>query len=130
ERVATAGVVGVLRSALFENVITRIVDPAEAERRAVLIAFGGVIENDVEDHLDSRAVESLDHVAKLVDRPQRVAARAIGLVGREEGNRRITPVVDLAGGRVERVKLKDRKQLDCSNAKLVEVRYLFDQPGE
>ena len=33
QRVAAAGVVGVPRAAIFEHVVGRIVDPAEAERR-------------------------------------------------------------------------------------------------
>ena len=68
ERVAAAGVVGVARAAVFEDVVGRVVDAAEAERRPGLIALGRVVEHHVEDDLDARPVQGLDHVAKLVDR--------------------------------------------------------------
>ena len=32
-----------------------------------MIAFGGVVEDDVEDDFDAGAVEGLDHVAEFVD---------------------------------------------------------------
>ena len=73
-----------------------VVDAAKAERWAVLVAFGGVVEDHIENDLDAGPVQRLDHVAKLIERPERVLARAVGLVRREEGNRRITPVVDAA----------------------------------
>ena len=42
--------------------------------------FGRVIEDDVENDLDARAVQRLDHVAKLVDGPERILPRAVGLM--------------------------------------------------
>ena len=49
-----------------------------------MVAFGGVIENHVKNDLDSRAMQRFDHVAKLVDRPQRILTRAIRLMRRKE----------------------------------------------
>ena len=72
ERVAAAGVVRVPLAARFEHVIGRVVEPAEAERRPVVVALGGVVEDDVENHLDARPVQRLDHVAELVDRAERI----------------------------------------------------------
>ena len=72
--------------------------PAEAERRPVVVAFGGVVEHHVENHLDARPVQRLDHVAELVDRAERVLPRAVRLVRREERDRRVAPVVDQPGG--------------------------------
>ena len=43
--------------------------PAEAERGPAVVAFGGVIEDDVENDFDIRPVQGFDHVPKLVDRP-------------------------------------------------------------
>ena len=63
-----------------------------------MVAFGGVVEDDVEDDLDAGAVQRLDHVAELVDRPERILARAVRLVRREERDRRVAPVVDQPGG--------------------------------
>ena len=45
-----------------------------------MVAFGGVVEDDVENDFDARAVQRLDHVAKFVDRTQRILPRAVRLV--------------------------------------------------
>ena len=91
ERVAAAGVVGVARAAVLEDVVGRVVDAAEAERRPVVVALGGVVEHHVEDHLDARPVQRLDHVAELVHRAERVLARAVRLVRGEERDRLRSP---------------------------------------
>ena len=39
-----------------------------------MIAFGGVVEDDVENDLDARSVQGLDHIAKLVDGTERIPA--------------------------------------------------------
>ena len=84
ERVAAAGVVGVPSAVLLEDVIGVVVQTAEAQRRPAVIAFGRVIEHDVENDLDAGPVQRLDHVAKLVHRAQRILARAVRLVRGEE----------------------------------------------
>ena len=129
ERVAAAGVVGVPRAAVFEDVVGRVVDAAEAERRPVLIALGGVVEHHVENDLDAGPVQRLDHVAELVHRAERVLARAVRLVRREERDRRVAPVVDLARRTVLGVELEHRQQFDRGDAELLEVRNLLDQAG-
>ena len=54
-----------------------VVDAAERERRAEVVPLGGVVVDDVEDHLDPGAVQRLDHRLELVDlladRSRRVA---------------------------------------------------------
>ncbi len=45
---------------------------AEAQRRPVLVAFGRVVEHDVENDLDPRPVQRLDHVAKFVHWAKRI----------------------------------------------------------
>ena len=129
QRVAAAGVVGVARLAPLEHVVGAVVEPAEAERRAVLVAFGGVVEDDVENHLDARPVQRLDHVAELVDRAERILPRAVGLMRREERDRLIAPVVHEPGGAGQRVELEDRQQFDRRNAELLQIGNLLDQPG-
>ena len=86
-------VVGVARPVRLEDVVRRVVQAAEAERRPVVVAFRRVVEDDVEDDLDAGAVQRLDQVAELVDGAERVAPRAVAGVGREEGDRRVAPVV-------------------------------------
>ena len=56
-----------------ENVIGGVIDAAETERRTCLVTFGGVIEDDVENHLNPCTVQCLNHVAKFVHWAQRSA---------------------------------------------------------
>ena len=93
------------------------------------IAFGGVVEDDVENDLDAGAVQRLDHVAELVDRAERILPRAVGLVRREERDRRVAPVVDLARRAILGVELEHRQQLDRGDAELLEIGNLLDQAG-
>ena len=104
--------------------------PAEAQRRPAVVAFGGVVEHDVEDDLDARPVQRLDHVAELVHRAERIPARAVGLVRREERDRRIAPVVDLARRAVLGVELEHRQQLHRGDPELLEIGDLLDQAGD
>ena len=129
ERVAAAGVVGVTRAAVFEDVVGRVVDAAEAERRPGVVALGGVVEHDVENDLDARPVQRLDHVAEFVDRAERILARAVRLVRREERDRRVAPVVDLARRAILGVELEHRQQFHRGDAELLEIRDLLDQAG-
>ena len=50
----------------------------------MFIGLGGVVEHDIENHLDAGPMKRLYHVTKLVDGPERVLARAVGLVGRKK----------------------------------------------
>ena len=66
ERVARAGVVHVEPRVLrHEPVVALVVDAAEAEHRAEMVALGGVVVDDVEDHLDAGAVQRLHHALEL-----------------------------------------------------------------
>src|SRR6266404_3388637 len=94
-----------------------------------MIAFGGVIENDVENNADVRPVQRLNHVAKLVHRPYRVLTRAIGPMRRKKRNRCITPVVNQPNGCVLRIELEYGHQFDGCNAELPKIRNLLDQSG-
>lgn len=84
ECIPAAGVVGVSSPALFEDVIGRVVDAAEAERRPALVAFGRVIEHHVENDLNASAVQGFHHVPKFVHRAERILTRAVGLVRRKK----------------------------------------------
>ena len=94
-----------------------------------MVAFGGVIEHDVENDLDAGPMQRLDHVAKFVDRAQRILTRAVGLVRREERDRRIAPVVDQPGRGILGVELEHRQQFDRGDAEFLKVGNLFDQAG-
>ena len=83
----------VLLVARDEPVVGGVVDALEGERRAEVIPLGGVVVDDVEDHLEPRAVERLDEALELA---HLLAARAGGRVSRvrrEEPDRRVAPVV-------------------------------------
>ena len=87
-----------------------------------MVAFGGVVEDHIENDLDARAVQRLDHVAKFVDRAERILTRAVGLVRRKERNRRVAPVVHSAPAGILSIELKHRQQLDRRDAQLLQVR--------
>jgi hypothetical protein len=86
ERVPGAAVVRVARAIPFEDVVRRVVQSAEAQRRAAVVPLGGVVEHDVENDLEARSVQRLDHVAELVDWTERISTRTVALVRREEGH--------------------------------------------
>ena len=58
ERVAAARVVEVPPRLRVEEVVGRVVEAAPAEGGAPLVALAGVVEDDVEDHLEARLVEA------------------------------------------------------------------------
>ena len=83
ERVAAAGDVDVAPPVVVEAVVGRVVEPAEAERRPVGAALGGVVEDDVEDHLEARRVQRLHHPLELDDlRPVVARGRVLGVRAR------------------------------------------------
>jgi hypothetical protein len=89
-----------------------------------------MVEDDVENDLEARSVERLDHVAKLVDGAERIPRCAVALVGRKERHGRIAPVVHQAWRGVVRVELEHRQELHRGDAQSLEIRNLFDEAGE
>ncbi len=91
QRVAAAGVVHVVaRIVVHQAVVRSVVDAAETQRRAEVTAFGGVVVDDVEDHLDAGRVQRLDHRLEFAVGLER---RGIVLVRREVADRVVAPVV-------------------------------------
>ena len=123
DRVAAAGVVDVPRAVVGEPVVGRVVDPAEAQRRPPLAALGGVVEHDVEDHLDSGRMQGADHSAELVHLAADLAARGVLVVRREVADRLVAPVVAQSTGDELGVvdELMDREQLHRGDAEPLEV---------
>ena len=79
--VAAAGRVEAVPLVLGQQVIGRVVDPPERQRRPKLRPLGGVVVDHVQDHLDPRLVQLLHHGLDLAG-----AARfQIGPVRRKEG---------------------------------------------
>ena len=120
-RVAAAGIVDVVPPIRRQQVIAAVVHPAVAVDRPGLAAFGRVVVDHIEPHLDFRRVERLHHRSELVER---VAVR-VRLMGREEVQGHVAPVVALL-----RIELVDRQQLHNRDAELREVRNLLRQAGK
>src|SRR5262249_30165046 len=94
ERIARTAVVDIPCSVLLENVISSVFQAAEAQSGPSFVPFRSVIVNDVQNDLDIRAVKRLNHVAKLIYRPEWILTRAVAVVRRKERDRCIPPVVD------------------------------------
>ena len=94
EAVPGAGVVHVVaRVVLDEPVVRRVVEALEAQRRAEVVALGGVVVDDVEDHLDAGRVQRPDHRLELLHLLAELTGRGVlGLRG-EEAEGVVAPVV-------------------------------------
>ena len=113
DRVAGAGDV-VHRGAVCEPVVRAVVDAAEAQRRPVEPALGGVVVDHVEDHFDAGGMERGDHRLELGHLLTARARGRVRRVGREEAEGVVTPVVRQAAGRDRGFgqEVVDRQQLD------------------
>ena len=68
ERIAGTGEVLVVTLLIgHQPIVGRIVDAAVTERRAHMVAFAGVVVDDVEDHLDAGVMQRRDRRAEFVD---------------------------------------------------------------
>ncbi len=109
-----AGIVGV------EPVVGGVVDAAEAERRALVVALGGVVVDHVQDHLDAGGVQAPHHGLEL---GHRLVAGRETLVGGEEADGVVAPVVGQAA--LDQVPLVDvlvhRQQLHGRHAQPLQV---------
>ena len=106
-----------------EPVVRGVVHALERERGPEVAPLGRVVVDHVEDHLDPRAVERLDHPLELAHLlAARPGCRVPG-VRREEADRRVSPVVR-EPPRDEEVLVGDvvhRQQLDRGDAEPAEV---------
>jgi hypothetical protein len=88
-----------------------------------MVALGGVVVHDVEDHLDARGVQGFDHGLELSDLLSAGAAGRIGVVRGEEADRVVAPVVGQAPFLEHRVmdELVDGHELDGRDPQVPEV---------
>ena len=119
EAVPGAGVVHVEPGRVgHESVVRRVVDAAEAEHRAQVIALGRVVVDDVEDHLDAGPVQRLHHPLELGELCAVRAGRRVEGVRGEVADRAVPPVVGEAP--VDQVRLVgdmvNGEQLDGGDA--------------
>ena len=90
-----------------------------------MVAFGGVVVDHVQNHLDAGIMQGVDHLTELAPLRAVVGVCRICVVGREEIQRHVTPVVAFV-----RVELKHGHQLHRSDAEFGQVRDLFDEARE
>ena len=128
--VAASGVIQIPRLVHgVKEVIGPVVEPAPAERGPLGVTLGRVVEDHVQDHLDTGPVEFLDHGAELVQRAERVTGGGVGGVRGEERHRAVTPIVDQARRRVLRVEHLHRHQLHRSDSQRPQIGNLGHQTG-
>ena len=88
-----------------------------------MVALGGVVVDDVEDHLDAGGVQRLDHRLELGDAGRAPPRDGVAVVRGEEGDRVVAPVVAQAA--LDEVVVVDelvhRHQLDRRDAERREV---------
>ena len=124
ERVAGARVVQVVaRVAGHRPVVREVVDPLEARARSEVVALGRVVVDDVEDHLDPRAVQRLDHPLELLHLLAPPSGRRVQGVRSQVADRAVTPVVrEPPRGQLVLVgDVVDRQQLDRGHAERGQV---------
>ena len=124
QRVAGAGVVHVvLRLAVHDPVVRAVVDAAHGQRRAEVVALGGVVVDDVEDHLDAGLVQVADHRLELLHLLPGRAGGGVGRVRREEADGVVAPVVaqPALAQRVVVDELVHRHQLDRGHPERAQV---------
>jgi hypothetical protein len=120
--VAAAGDVDVL-APLVEAVVGPVVEAAPRQAAARLALLGGVVVDDVEDHLEALGVQLPDHRLELVEDALRVRGGGIPGVRREEAERVVAPVVDQPPSHHLRLRGEGLhgQQLDGGDAQLLEV---------
>jgi len=87
QRIAGTAVIRVLRQVFVEDVIDFVCKTAEAEGGTVAIPLGGVVVDDVEDHLDAGAMKRLDELSELVDGTERIFPRTVAGVRSKKRDR-------------------------------------------
>jgi hypothetical protein len=107
----------------LKPVIRAIVDAAKTQRRPLMIAFGGVVVDDIEDHFDAGPVQRTHHLAELANLRRRIAMARILRVRRKESDGVVAPVIPQTSLDQESVvnELVDRHQLDGRDAELLQI---------
>ena len=134
QRVAGAGEVHVVARVVgHQAVVGGVVDPLEGEHRTQVVALGGVVVDDIEDHLDSLLVQGLHHALELAHLLAAAPGGRVLRVGGEVADRAVAPVVAQAPFEQERLvgDVVHGQQLDRGHAQVLEVgdRRLGGQPG-
>ena len=136
QRVAGAAEVEVV-ALRRQHVVGLVVDALEGDVRALLVAFGRVVEDHIQDDLDAVAMQLLHQRLELVHLHAELAGRRVTGLGRKEADRAVAPVVEklLAGVGVDLavfplVELVDRHQLEAVDAQLLQIADLLPDARE
>ena len=88
-----------------------------------------MIVDDIEDDLDPGAMQRFDHIAKFVERAERIRSRAVSRMRRKKRQRLVAPVITEPGRTVLLVERKYRQQLHRADTEILQIGDLFDQSG-
>ena len=131
---AACVVVVIVLVAIDQVVVVQVIKPTEREGRALMVAFVGVVEHNVQDHFDAGLVQRLHHVAEFGHVLGFARRFAISGVRRKIRHGRIAPeVVQLVAFKLVRfciVELEDGQQFNCRHAKALQIGDLFDHRAE
>jgi hypothetical protein len=122
--VAAAGEVHVVTWVFgAEVVVIPVIDAFPGEGGAEVIAFGGVVIDNVENDLDPCMVEGANHRLEFMQAATGIGRRKISRVGSEETEAVVAPVVDLFAVHEEALidVVVDGQQLNCRDAQVGEV---------
>jgi len=93
ERVATPREIHVIPGILGEPVVGSIVHAAKRKGRAALISLGGMVVDDIQNHLDPCGMQAADHRLELLHSIQRPRLGVVTRFRREEPQRVVPPVI-------------------------------------
>ena len=113
EGVSGAGVVDVVaRLIRHQTVVGGVVDALERQGRAAFVAFGGMVVDDVEDHLEAGVVAAGHHLLELAQ--GLLALMGVARVRGEKADRVVAPIIGQAAFEQVAVvdKSMDRQQFD------------------
>ena len=134
EGVAAATIIEIILFIVWhEQIIGTVIYAPVTDGRTQFIALAGVIKDDIQNDLDARFVQSLDHLAKVPDVAPLARCKTVGVVRGEVANGVISPEVFQRSAihRAEPadtllIKSKDGQQFNSRDAQLLEVRNLLD----
>ena len=134
ERVADAGKV-VIFAVRGQHVVDIVVYTLEGKARAVFVALGGVVENNVQNDLNPVGVQRAYQGFELGSLVVVLDSCRIAGIRRKIADRIVAPVIDELPAVnhalvCQFVELENRHQLNCVNAQFLEVRQFLHQAGK
>ena len=134
EGVAAATIIEIILFIVWhKQIIGTVIYAPVTDGRTQFIALAGMIKDDIQNDLDARFVQSLDHLAKVSDVAPLARCKTVGVVRGEVANGVISPEV-FQRSAIHRadpadtllIKGKDGQQFNSRDAQILEVRNLLD----